>query len=52
MKHHQAQQGSSSQWGKVPTKYSIWVVLATVLLVIFATIGGKISIFVVTIISF
>ena len=41
MKHHQAQQGSSSQWGKVPTKYSIWVVLATVLLVIFATIGGK-----------
>ncbi|WP_050920303.1 efflux RND transporter permease subunit [Vibrio campbellii] len=41
MKHHQVQQGSSSQWGKVPTKYSIWVVLATVLLVIFATIGGK-----------
>ncbi|MCR9907508.1 MMPL family transporter [Vibrio campbellii] len=41
MKHHQAQQGSSEQWGKVPTKYSIWVVLATVLLVIFATIGGK-----------
>ncbi|AXB31263.1 RND family transporter [Vibrio campbellii] len=41
MKHHQVQQGSSSQWGKVPTKYSIWVVLATVLLVIFSTIGGK-----------
>ncbi|PQJ65898.1 RND transporter [Vibrio jasicida] len=41
MKHHQAQQTSTGQWGKIPTKYSIWVLLATVLLVIFATIGGK-----------
>ncbi len=41
MKHHQAQQASSAQWGKIPTKYSIWVLLATVLLVVIATIGGK-----------
>lgn len=41
MKHHQAQQASSGQWGKIPTKYSIWVLLATVLLVVIATIGGK-----------
>ncbi|WP_061034849.1 MULTISPECIES: efflux RND transporter permease subunit [Vibrio] len=41
MKHRQAQQTSTGQWGKIPTKYSIWVLLATVLLVIFATIGGK-----------
>lgn len=41
MKHHQAQQASSAQWGKLPTKYSIWVLLATVLLVVIATIGGK-----------
>ncbi|EKM25226.1 efflux RND transporter permease subunit [Vibrio sp. HENC-03] len=41
MKHHQAQQASSVQWGKIPTKYSIWVLLATVLLVVIATIGGK-----------
>ncbi len=41
MKHHQAQQASSAQWGKIPTKYSIWVLLATVLLVFIATIGGK-----------
>lgn len=41
MKHHQAQQASSGQWGKIPTKYSIWVLLATVLLVAIATIGGK-----------
>ncbi|MHA2708864.1 efflux RND transporter permease subunit [Vibrio owensii] len=41
MKHHQAQQASSAQWGKIPTKYSIWVLLATVLLVVVATIGGK-----------
>ncbi|QLK43979.1 RND family transporter [Vibrio owensii] len=41
MKYHQAQQASSAQWGKIPTKYSIWVLLATVLLVVIATIGGK-----------
>ncbi len=41
MKHRQAQQTSTGQWGKIPTKYSIWVLLATVLLVIVATIGGK-----------
>ncbi|MCF6452516.1 MMPL family transporter [Vibrio sp. MMG022] len=41
MKHHQAQQASSAQWGKIPTKYSIWVLLATVLFVVIATIGGK-----------
>ncbi|CAH1520837.1 Predicted exporter of the RND superfamily [Vibrio owensii] len=41
MKHHQAQQASSAQWGKIPTKYSILVLLATVLLVVIATIGGK-----------
>lgn len=41
MKHDQAQQASSAQWGKIPTKYSIWVLLATVLLVVIATIGGK-----------
>ncbi|CAH1556289.1 efflux RND transporter permease subunit [Vibrio jasicida] len=41
MKHHQAQQASTGQWGKIPTKYSIWVLLATVLLVVIATIGGK-----------
>ncbi|MFV8440062.1 efflux RND transporter permease subunit [Vibrio owensii] len=41
MKHYQAQQASSAQWGKIPTKYSIWVLLATVLLVVIATIGGK-----------
>lgn len=41
MKHHQAQQASSAQWGKIPTKYSIWVLLATALLVVIATIGGK-----------
>lgn len=41
MKHHQAQQASCAQWGKIPTKYSIWVLLATVLLVVIATIGGK-----------
>lgn len=41
MKHHQAQQASSAQWGKIPTKYSIWVLLATTLLVVIATIGGK-----------
>ncbi|MGR5160817.1 efflux RND transporter permease subunit [Vibrio owensii] len=41
MKHHQAQQASSAQWGKIPTKYSIWVLLVTVLLVVIATIGGK-----------
>jgi predicted RND superfamily exporter protein len=41
MKHRQAQQTSTGQWGKIPTKYSIWVLLATVLLVVIATIGGK-----------
>ncbi|WP_155486917.1 efflux RND transporter permease subunit, partial [Vibrio harveyi] len=41
MKHHQAQQASPGQWGKIPTKYSLWVLLATVLLVIIATIGAK-----------
>lgn len=41
MKHHQAQQASPGQLGKIPTKYSLWVLLATVLLIIIATIGAK-----------
>lgn len=41
MPHHNVQQYARSGWGKLPTNYSVLVMLATVLLIFIATIGGK-----------
>ena len=41
MPHHNVQQYARSGWGKLPTNYSVLVMLATVLLIVIATIGGK-----------
>ncbi|EMD78483.1 putative integral membrane protein [Vibrio diabolicus E0666] len=42
MPHHNVQQQARMSWVKLPTNYSVLVVLATVLLIVIATIGGKI----------
>ncbi|KOH41997.1 RND transporter [Vibrio parahaemolyticus] len=41
MPHHKAQQHQGIGLGKIPTKYSLLVLLATIFLIIVATIGGK-----------
>ncbi|ENM1122524.1 TPA: RND family transporter [Vibrio parahaemolyticus] len=41
MPHRKAQQHQGIGLGKVPTKYSLLVLLATIFLIIVATIGGK-----------
>ncbi|ELB2041352.1 MMPL family transporter [Vibrio parahaemolyticus] len=41
MPHRKAQQHQGIGLGKIPTKYSLLVLLATIFLIIFATIGGK-----------
>lgn len=41
MLHHKAQQHQGIGLGKIPTKYSLLVLLATIFLIIVATIGGK-----------
>ncbi|QOV31051.1 MMPL family transporter [Vibrio diabolicus] len=41
MPHHNVQQQARMSWVKLPTNYSVLVVLATVLLIVIATIGGK-----------
>lgn len=41
MPHRKAQQHQGTGLGKVPTKYSLLVLLATIFLIIVATIGGK-----------
>ncbi|EPW6434727.1 efflux RND transporter permease subunit [Vibrio parahaemolyticus] len=41
MTHHKAQQHQGIGLGKIPTKYSLLVLLATIFLIIVATIGGK-----------
>ncbi|HCG7767439.1 TPA: MMPL family transporter [Vibrio parahaemolyticus] len=41
MPHHKAQQYQGIGLGKIPTKYSLLVLLATIFLIIVATIGGK-----------
>lgn len=42
MPYHNVQQQARMSWVKLPTNYSVLVVLATVLLIVIATIGGKI----------
>ncbi|HCH1216306.1 MMPL family transporter [Vibrio parahaemolyticus] len=41
MPHHKAKQHQGIGLGKIPTKYSLLVLLATIFLIIVATIGGK-----------
>ncbi|EPF1080492.1 efflux RND transporter permease subunit [Vibrio parahaemolyticus] len=41
MPHRKAQQHQGIGLGKIPTKYSLFVLLATIFLIIVATIGGK-----------
>ncbi|ELA8149512.1 MMPL family transporter [Vibrio parahaemolyticus] len=41
MPHRKAQQHQGISLGKIPTKYSLLVLLATIFLIIVATIGGK-----------
>ncbi|HCG8599365.1 TPA: MMPL family transporter [Vibrio parahaemolyticus] len=41
MPHHKAQQHQGIGLGKIPTQYSLLVLLATIFLIIVATIGGK-----------
>ncbi|MCR9508436.1 MMPL family transporter [Vibrio parahaemolyticus] len=41
MPHRKAQQHQGMGLGKIPTKYSLLVLLATIFLIIVATIGGK-----------
>ncbi|EML0296971.1 MMPL family transporter [Vibrio parahaemolyticus] len=41
MSHRKAQQHQGIGLGKIPTKYSLLVLLATIFLIIVATIGGK-----------
>lgn len=41
MPHHKAQQHQGIGLGKIPTEYSLLVLLATIFLIIVATIGGK-----------
>lgn len=41
MPHRKAQQHQGIGLGKIPTKYSVLVLLATIFLIIVATIGGK-----------
>ncbi|MCX8784927.1 efflux RND transporter permease subunit [Vibrio parahaemolyticus] len=41
MPHHKAQQHQGIGLGKIPTKYSLLVLLATIFLIIVATIGGN-----------
>lgn len=41
MPHRKAQQHQGIGLGKIPTKYSLLVLLATIFLIIVATIGGK-----------
>ncbi len=41
MPHRKAQQHQGTGLGKIPTKYSLLVLLATIFLIIVATIGGK-----------
>ncbi|MFW1427402.1 efflux RND transporter permease subunit [Vibrio parahaemolyticus] len=41
MPHHKAQQHQGIGLGKIPTKYSLLVLIATIFLIIVATIGGK-----------
>ncbi|MEK2042771.1 MMPL family transporter [Vibrio parahaemolyticus] len=41
MPHRKAQQHQGIGLGKIPTKYSLLVILATIFLIIVATIGGK-----------
>lgn len=42
MPHHNVQQYARSGWGKLPTNYSVLVMLATVLLIVIATMEEKI----------
>ncbi|CAM2998997.1 efflux RND transporter permease subunit [Vibrio mytili] len=41
MPDHNVHKSEEAGWGKVPIKYSVWVVMATIILITIATIGGK-----------